>query len=101
MSKASWKGVTGELPGTAEKVMKVVRMYLEEKAMKLSITERGKEGKSNVIALYSYLGETFQEDCGKRGGAGLATSVETLGVDLSARTKQLKQRTKQDGASAM
>ena len=32
--------------------------------------------------------ETFQE-CSRREGAGLATRVETLGVDLRTRTKQL------------
>ena len=33
----------------------------EEKCLKLSITEGGKEGKSKVIASCSCLGEKFQE----------------------------------------
>ena len=56
--------------------------------MKLSITEGGKEGKSKSITSCKYLEDRFQ-DCSKKGGVVLATSVETLGVDLRTRTKQL------------
>ena len=55
--------------------------------LKLLITEGGKEGKSKVITSCQYLEERFQE-CSKKGVA-LATSVETLGVDLRTSTKQL------------
>ena len=49
--------------------------------MKLSTTEGGKEGQSKAITSCKYLEERFQ-DCSKKGVA-LATSVETLGVDLN------------------
>ena len=61
---------------------------MEEKDLELSITERGKKGKIKVIASCTYLEEKFQE-CTKRGRVGLATSVETEGVDLKTTTKQL------------
>ena len=40
-----------------------------------------------MIASCSYLDEKFQE-CSKREGVGLATSVATRGVDLKTRTMQ-------------
>ena len=42
-----------------------------------------------MIGSWSILEEKFQE-CNMREGVGLATSVETLGVDLSTRTKHLR-----------
>ena len=50
---------------------------------------RRKRGERKVIGSWSILEEKFQE-CNMREGVGLATSVETLGVDLSTRTKQLR-----------
>ena len=40
------------------------------------------------MASHSYLADKFQE-CSKRAGVGLATSVGTPGVELRTRTKQL------------
>ena len=62
---------------------------VEEKGLKLSITEGWQEERSKVLASCSYLEEKFQE-CSNKEGARLVTSVETLGVDLRARTKQLE-----------
>ena len=73
---AFMEGQYKELPGVAEKVLKTIRREVEEKGFKLSITERGKEGKHKVIASCSFLEKKFQV-CSKRGGVGLATSVET------------------------
>ena len=61
---------------------------MEERGLKLSITEGGKEGKGKVIAACGYVGQKFQE-CSNREGAGFANSAETLGVDLRTRTRQL------------
>ena len=55
--------------------------------MTLSITEGGKEGRSKAITSCTCLEGRFQE-CSKK-GVGLATGVETLGVDLRSGTKQL------------
>ena len=74
--------------GIADKVLKSMRRKVKEKGLKLSITEVGQEGKSNVIASFSYLEDNFQE-YSRREGVGLATSVETSGVDFRTRTKQL------------
>ena len=53
----------------------------------MSITEGGKEGNSKAVTSCKYLEERFQE-CSKKEEV-LATKVETLGVDLRTRTKQL------------
>ena len=45
--------------------------------MKLSITEGGKEGKSKEITYCRHLEERFQE-CSKKEGVIMATSVETV-----------------------
>ena len=54
------EGQNKDLSGFAERVLKV-----EEEGLKLSITEEGKEGESNVSASCSYLEEKFQ-DCRKK-----------------------------------
>ena len=59
------QGRNTELPGIAEKVLKSIRKEAEEKGLKLSITEGGKQGKNMVIASCCYLEEKFQE-CSKR-----------------------------------
>ena len=71
-----------------EGVKEVEERDVEEKGLTLSITEGGKEGKSKVITSCRHLEEKFQE-CSKKGGVAMATSVETPGVDLTTRTKQL------------
>ena len=68
-------------------VLTAMRMEVEERGLELSITEGGKEEKSTVFASCSQLEKNFQE-CSNREGAGLATSVETLGVHLKTTTKQ-------------
>ena len=69
--------------------LRAMRREVEEKGPNLSITERGKEGKSMVIASCSYLKKKFQESSTREGVVGLATSVKTLGVDLRTTTKRL------------
>ena len=56
--------------------------------MKLSITEGGKEGKNIAITPSKYLEEKLQ-DCSRKEGSALETTVGTLGADLGTRTKQL------------
>ena len=60
---------------------KSIRLVVEEKGLR-------KRGKNKMIASCSCLEEKFQE-CSKTEGVGLATSLETLEVDLRTRTKQL------------
>ena len=55
---APMEGRSKELAGIAEKVPK---REVEEKGLKLSLTEGGKDGKSNAIASCSYLEENLQE----------------------------------------
>ena len=74
--------------GGFEKVLKKLKRDAEEKGFTLSITEGGKEGKSKVITSSRYQEKKFQE-CSKKGGVAMATSVETPGADLTTRTKQL------------
>ena len=64
---------------SAEKVLKELKREVEEKGLKLSITEGGKEGERNVTTSCRYLEERFQE-YSKNEGLVMATSVETLGV---------------------
>ena len=66
-----------------EEVLKSVR-EVEEKGLKLSRTEGGHKGNTKVIALCSFVEEKFQ-GCSNREAVGLATSVETTGVDLKTR----------------
>ena len=49
----------------AEKVLKKLKMEVEEEGKKLSITEGGKEGKSKAIKSCKYLEEKFQK-CSKK-----------------------------------
>ena len=55
-------------------------MEVEEKGLKLSITERRKKEQRKVIASCGYLEDKFQERS-KRDGVGLADSVVTSGVN--------------------
>ena len=72
---AFMNGRNKELMEMAEKVLKNVKRELEEKGLKLSITEGGKEGKSKAMTSCRYLEERFQE-CSREDGVALATSVE-------------------------
>ena len=60
---------------------------MKEKGLKLSI-RRGKGGKSKAFNFCKYLEKRLQE-CSKKERVVLAINVETLGVDLRTRTKQL------------
>ena len=75
-----------KLVETEEKVLKKLKGEVEEKGLKLSNTEGGKEGKRKVITSWKYSEEKFQE-CSKK--KEWATSVGTLGVDLRTRAKHL------------
>ena len=68
------KGRNKELAELAQKVLDTLKK-----------AEGCKDGKSKVIASCTYLEEKLRE-CNKE-GVILATSVETLGVDLQTRTK--------------
>ena len=52
----------------------------------LSVTEKGKEGKSKMIASCGFLEDELRQ-CSKEEGVTMADSVETLGVDLRTRVK--------------
>ena len=64
-----------------------MRSEVEEKGLRLSITEVEKEKKSNVIASRGCLEERFQ-DCSKQEGVGLAALMQTLGVDWRTKAQQ-------------
>ena len=59
-------GRNKELLGIADNVLRALGTELEEKGLKLSMTEGGKEGKTKVVA-----------SCSKKIGAGLANGAET------------------------
>ena len=73
---AFMSGRNKELVETAEKVVKQLNKEVEEKGLKLSITEVGKEGKSKVITARRFLEERFQE-CSKEEGLVVATCDES------------------------
>ena len=76
------KGRNKEVAEMAKKVMKKKKEEVE-----LSVTEKGREGKSKMIAscgLENDLGQFSREE-----GVTLADSVETLGVDFRTRVKRL------------
>ena len=68
----------------AEKVLNNLKEDVKEKGLKWSITEGGKEGKSEVIYLLQNLEEELRA-CRKK-GVVMADSVETLGVSLRTHT---------------
>ena len=84
-----------EVAEMAKKVMKRLREEVENKGLKLSANENGKEGKSKMIASCGFLEEELQQ-CSKKGGVTMADSVETLGVDLRTRVKKLGRERKSD-----
>ena len=54
----------------------------------MSVTENGKDGKSKAIASCGFLEDELRQ-YSKEGGVTMADSVETLGVDLGTRVKNL------------
>ena len=46
-----------EVAEMAKKVMKKLKKEVERKGLKMSVTEKGKEGKSKMIASCGFLGE--------------------------------------------
>ena len=79
---AFMSGRNKELVEVAQKHLKKLRMEVQQKGLKLSITEGGKEGKSKAITSCKYLDQKFQE-CSKKEGV-----LKHWGVDLRTRTKQ-------------
>ena len=84
---AFMNGRNKEFVDLAEKVLEKLKIERKEKGLKLSITQGGKEGKNKVITSCGYLKERFRK-CSEK-GVVMATSVETLGLDLRTRTKQV------------
>ena len=71
----------------AEKVVRKLKEEVEDKGLKLSITEKREKEKSEMITSCRYPEEKLRE-CSQK-GVSVADSVETLGVDLRTPTKQL------------
>ena len=70
-----------------KKVMKKLKEEVETKGLKLSVTEKGKEGKNKMIASCGFLEKELSQF--SQEGVTLADGVETLGVDLRTRVKRL------------
>ena len=70
------EGHNKELPSSMGKVLRAMRVEVEKKGLKLSNTEGGKQGESQVVALCSYLEDMLQE-CNKREGVGSAHCGDT------------------------
>ena len=82
-------------------MMKELKEEVEKKGLKLSVTENGKEGKSNMIASCGFL-ENELRQVSEEEGVTLADIVETLGVDLRTRVRRLGvKKKKREGRSAM
>ena len=79
------EGRNTKVQGAAEEVLKSIKMEIEEKGSRLSITQGGKYGDCVMQVSGREVSGVQQE----KEGVGLATSVETLGEDLMARTQQL------------
>ena len=73
---------------TKKKVMWRLREEVEKKGLKQSVNENGKEGKSKMIVSCGFL-ENGLRQRSKDEEATMADSVETLGVDLRTRVKNL------------
>lgn len=86
-------GRNKELVDMAEKVLRKIKTKVEEKGLRLSIMEGGKEGKRKVTVSCRFLEESFQQRSEEE-GTTLATSVETLRVDFRTRIKQLVRKKK-------
>ena len=81
-------GEDREVTEMAKKVMKKLKEEVEKKGFKLSVTENEKGGKSKMIASCGFLEDELRQ-CSKEEGVTMADSVETLGVDLRTRVKNL------------
>ena len=73
--------------------MKKRKEEVEKKGLKLSVTEKGKEGKSKMIVSCGFLENELSQDS-KEEGVTLPDSVETIGVDLRTRVKSLGAKSK-------
>ena len=78
-----------DLVEKAGKVMRKLKEEMEEKGLKLSIMENGKEGKSEMIASCGCCERKLWE-CGKEEGVTMADRVETLGVDLRTKIERFE-----------
>ena len=65
----------------AKKVMMQLKEELGKEVLKLSVTEKEKEGKNKMIVSCRFL-ENKLRQCSKAEGVTMADSVETLVVDL-------------------
>ena len=77
----------------AKKVMKKLSEKIGKKGLELSVTDKGKEGKSKMIASCGFL-EIELHQFSKEEGVTMADSLETLGVDLRMRVKRLAAKEK-------
>ena len=68
-------GRNQDLVEKAGKVMRKLKEAVEEKGLKLSITENGKEDESKMIASCGHLEESLRE-CSRKEGVTMADSVE-------------------------
>ena len=75
-----------------KKVMKKLNEEVEKKGLKLTVNENGKEEKSKMIASCGFLENELSQF--SKEGVTLAHSVETLGVDLRTRVKNLEAKEK-------
>ena len=72
-------------------MIKKLKEEIEKKGLKMSVTENGKEGK--MIASCGFLEDELRQ-CSKEEGVTMTDSVETLGVDLRTRAKNLEAKEK-------
>ena len=77
-----------EVAEMAKKVMRKLKEGVEKKDVKLSITDKEKEGKSKMVVSCRFLEDELRQ-CSKEEGVTMADGVETLGVDLRTRVKNL------------
>ena len=70
-------GKNREVAEMVKKVMKKLKEEVESKGLKLSVTENGKEGKSNMIASCGFLEDELRQ-CSEEEGVTLADIMETL-----------------------
>ena len=89
-------GRNEEVAEMAKKVMKKLKEEVGKKGLKLSVTEKGKEAKSKIIASCGFL-ENDLCQFSREEGVTLAHSVQTLGVDLRTRVKRLGAKEKTEG----
>ena len=71
-----------------KKVAKKLKEEVERKRLQLPVTENGKEGESKMIASSGFL-ENALRQFRRKEGVTVADRVETLGVDLRTRVKEV------------